>query len=142
MVLRRLPSLVELRDDPRLLDRLTPPQLQTLLENLKEQVKGRVFGGLIPGSPAQMAAEFSEGDWKPAKHLELLDDAIVQLIEDEGKEFKILLISMPPQHGKSELVSRWTPPWYLANYPKRRVILASYADEYAASWGFKAREVV
>ncbi len=142
MVLQKLPTLVELRDNPSLLDRLTPPQMQTLLDNIREHTKGRVFGGLVPESPGQMAQEFSEGDWRPARHLDLLDAAIVQLIEDQGREFKILLVSMPPQHGKSELVSRWTPPWFLSKYPKKRVILATYGDEFAASWGFKAREIV
>ncbi len=142
MVLHRLPTLVELRDNPSLLDRLTPPQMQSLVDQIKELSKGRVFGGLVPESPAQMAEEFSEGEWRNAKHLELLDAAIVQLIEEQGKEFKILLVSMPPQHGKSELVSHWTPPWFLARYPKKRVILATYGDEFAASWGFKSREVI
>lgn len=142
MVLRRLPSLIELRDDPSLTEKLTPPQLQSLIDQLREMTKGRIFGGLIPPSPAAMAQEFSEGEWRSARHLQMLDDAIVQLIEEQGKDFKILLVSMPPQHGKSELVSHWTPPWFLSKYPRKRVILATYGDDFAATWGFKSREVI
>ena len=142
MYQRKTPTLIQLRDNPSLLDRLTPPQMQALLDQLKELRKGRVFGGLVPDTPATMAEEFSEGEWQMAPHLELLDAGIVQLIEQEGSEFKILLVSMPPQHGKSELCSKWLPVWFLARWPKKRVILASYGDDFAATWGFKAREVV
>ena len=49
---------------------------------------------------------------------------------------------MPPRHGKSELLSHWTPIWYLANWPHKRVILASYAADFATSWGRKARNTI
>lgn len=49
---------------------------------------------------------------------------------------------MPPRHGKSEMASRYTPAWYLGRYPNRRVILASYEADYAASWGRKARDLL
>lgn len=49
---------------------------------------------------------------------------------------------MAPQHGKSELVSRYTPAWFLGTHPNSRVILASYEATYAQSWGRKAREII
>ena len=53
-----------------------------------------------------------------------------------------LIVSMPPRHGKSELLSRWLPIWFLSNWPKKRVGLASYAAEFAATWGRKTRDTV
>ena len=53
-----------------------------------------------------------------------------------------LIVSMPPRHGKSELLSHWTPIWYLANFPNKRIILASYAADFAASWGRKVRNTI
>ena len=53
-----------------------------------------------------------------------------------------LLVSLPPQHGKSELLSHWTPVWFLSNWPHKRVGLASYAAEFAAGWGRKARDTI
>jgi predicted phage terminase large subunit-like protein len=67
--------------------------------------------------------------------MESLDQA--QKGEIEG-----LLISMPPQHGKSELSSRYLPAWFLGKYPDRRVILTSYEADFAASWGRKARDLL
>ena len=49
---------------------------------------------------------------------------------------------MPPRHGKSEFASNRFPAWYLAKYPDKRVILASYAAEFAATWGRKARTLL
>ena len=49
---------------------------------------------------------------------------------------------MAPRHGKSELLSHWTPVWYLANNPRARVGLASYAADFASTWGRKARQTV
>jgi len=55
---------------------------------------------------------------------------------------KRLLITMPPRHGKSELVSKYFPAWYLMSHPDERIILASYEAEFAASWGKKALTIV
>lgn len=48
---------------------------------------------------------------------------------------------MPPQHGKSELISKYFPPWYLGHNPDNRIILSSYEADFAASWGRKARDI-
>lgn len=49
---------------------------------------------------------------------------------------------MPPRHGKSELISRYFPAWYLGNFPDRRVMLTSYEAQFASGWGRRAREVL
>jgi predicted phage terminase large subunit-like protein len=52
------------------------------------------------------------------------------------------MIFMPPRHGKSMLASQYFPAWYAGVYPDRRVMLASYEADFAASWGRKARDVL
>ena len=49
---------------------------------------------------------------------------------------------MPPRHGKSELLSHWTPVWFLANWPWKRVGLAGYGADFAARWGRRARDTI
>jgi predicted phage terminase large subunit-like protein len=95
---------------------------------------------LSPGSFAQIA---SNRRWMPARHLTYLDQAITESIEDaaEGR-LAGLVVSMPPQNGKSELCSRYLPAWYLGRYPDRRVILTSYEADFAAGWGRKARDLL
>jgi len=51
-----------------------------------------------------------------------------------------LAIHEPPRHGKSYVVSEHFPAYFLTKYPEYGVILASYEDNFAASWGAKARD--
>lgn len=53
-----------------------------------------------------------------------------------------LILSVPPRHGKSELISKYLPAWFVGTHPGRRVILASYQADFAASWGRKARTLL
>lgn len=75
----------------------------------------------------------------PFPHLLLLSDAYMQVATGQIPR---LIVTMPPQHGKSELISRYGPAWFLGNYPDSKVLLASYGDKYAASWGRKARDLM
>lgn len=49
--------------------------------------------------------------------------------------------SMLPTHN-SEMCSRYFPAWYLGTYPHHHVILTSYGDGFAKTWGRKARNVL
>lgn len=78
-----------------------------------------------------------------ARHLAYLDRAITESIELAAVGQRDgLLVSMPPQHGKSELCSKYLPAWFLGTYPDKRVILTSYEADFAASWGGKARDLL
>lgn len=52
------------------------------------------------------------------------------------------IITIPPRHGKSEIMSRWYPAWHIGNNPDDRVILTSYVAGFAAEWGRKARDII
>jgi len=49
---------------------------------------------------------------------------------------------MPPRHGKSEFISRYSTAWILGKFPDTRIILASYEADFAATWGRKARDLL
>jgi len=75
--------------------------------------------------------------------LAYLDQTIVQSIDAAAAgQLDGLVVSMPPQHGKSELCSRHLPAWYLGSFPDRRVILTSYEADFAGTWGRKARDLL
>ena len=38
------------------------------------------------------------------------------------------------------MCSHWFPVWYLSTFPEKRIILASYEANFAASWGMKVRD--
>lgn len=80
-------------------------------------------------SPASVAEHLSMGKWTPYRHLEILNDAIVWAVQNEGR----LIVEMPVRHGKSELCSRWTPVWFLENWPHLQIALASYEATWATN---------
>lgn len=49
---------------------------------------------------------------------------------------------MPPRHGKSELISRFLPAWYLGTFPDRRVILTAHTHSLARHYGKLARDLL
>lgn len=61
-------------------------------------------------------------------------DAIDKFIVDmvAGKR-PILILQAPPQHGKSEIVSRKLPPFLMGRFPDLRIGAASYGDELAGA---------
>ena len=114
-----------------------------------------------PASPAEFAVMVSKGRWHMTPHLELLNQALVYLSQrkapvsflrmlgynvaggpDDLVPFNRLVVEMPPRHGKSELVSRYFPAWYIGQFPEHRVILGSYGADFARSWGRKARDLL
>lgn len=65
-----------------------------------------------------------------AAHLEAVADGRI----------KRLMVFMPPQNGKSELVSARFPSYYLWKYPNHRVILSSYAADLALGFSQRSRD--
>ena len=90
-------------------------------------------------TPALFAIHVSRNRWYPADHLLLLSDKLVQIAD--GK-INRLMVTMPPRHGKSELISKYFPAWYLGHKPNNKIILSSYESDFAATWGAKARDIL
>jgi predicted phage terminase large subunit-like protein len=95
---------------------------------------------LLLESPAAFATGLSHELWQPYPHLEFTSNAIVDMVEHDDTD--LLVIDQPVRHGKTELCSRWTPAWYLARHPDRRVLLASYEADFAATHGRRVREIL
>jgi predicted phage terminase large subunit-like protein len=64
--------------------------------------------------------------------LALIDAALVDVAEGRCDR---LIISMPPQEGKSERISRRLPLWMLLRDPALRIGIASYEHHVARRWG-------
>ena len=88
----------------------------------------------IRSSLVAFAIHVSNKTWKVPKHLLLLANKLQAV---ERGEIKRLIVTMPPRHGKSELISNYFPTWYLFRNPDKRIILASYEADFAASWSYK-----
>jgi predicted phage terminase large subunit-like protein len=59
----------------------------------------------------------------------------------EGK-IKRMMVFMPPQHGKSELVSRRFPAYLLGRSPDLKYIGASYSEELACSFNRETQRII
>lgn len=83
------------------------------------------------------AETVSEGQWIIYPWLKYIFREIQSKIVNGNAR---IIINAPPRHGKSEAISHWLPVWFLDWYPDRKVILASYGDEFATEWGMKVRD--
>lgn len=90
-------------------------------------------------TPALFAHYCSGKKWYPAKHLVALSDYLMDVADGTIKH---LLVTFPPRHGKSELTSKYFPAWFLGHNPDKRVILTGYEADFAAQWGYKARNIM
>lgn len=89
-------------------------------------------------SPSALAYFDTGGSYQRPPHIRALELEAMALA---GRESEFLIVNMPPRHGKSEYISKYFPAWYLSQFPTHRVALASYGDEFAASWGRKVRDL-
>lgn len=103
-----------------------------------------LMGQLWRISPAAMAAELTKAAvpelrWLPAPHLLMLSDWLVDAALGHRDR---LIVTMPPQNGKSSLVSHWFPVWVLDHWPHKRIMLISYASNQAEVWGRRVRNTL
>lgn len=90
-------------------------------------------------SPAGYLPRLVEG-WSAPPHVRMVADAIRDAVAGTGPNR--VIVTMPPRHGKSTLVSRAAPVWFLNTWPDRKVGLASYEADFAAEWGHLVREAI
>lgn len=79
--------------------------------------------------------------WKAGKAVSFLCKTVEEFINKKtGHAYDILVISMPPQHGKSMTITETLPSWYLINNPDKRVIEISYSEDFAQLFGRRNRQ--
>ena len=71
---------------------------------------------------------WTKPDYRPGRPHRLLAQHLDQLL---AGRFKRLMVFLPPRHGKSELVSRRLPAYFLGLYPDKQVIACSYSASLA-----------
>lgn len=106
---------------------------------LHGEIRATVEAKLRAGSLSRMAMATSAGLWKPYRHSVLLNVYLTKLMR---REITRLLITMPPQHGKSVTTSKHFPAAYLHRFPEHRIILTSYEADFAAGWGGEVRGLI
>jgi hypothetical protein len=77
--------------------------------------------------------------YQAAKHHIVIATAMERV---ERGEMKRLIVDLAPRHGKSELVSRLFPAWFLGRNPTKSVIFATYNQDLANDFGRDVRALL
>lgn len=85
-----------------------------------------------------LAKQISNGKYLSAPQLELIQSKLLELC---NRNIKRLMINMPPRHGKSELISKYFPFWYIGKNPEHRIIHATYGESFSRSIGKQLKEL-
>lgn len=109
--------------------------------NVKELIKNEIKKELARREYSSYCEYVHRGLWILGEHLKLVCKNIEDLIYRRIKE-NILIISMPPQHGKSQCVTETLPSYYLGKFPRKRVIEVSYGDDLARRFGRRNKQKV
>ena len=89
-------------------------------------------------TPATMAHKLNP-NWVAAKHLLYISQQIALAIaKGNGR----IIISVPPRHGKSELITKYTSIWALEHFPHWNTILCTYGAELSKDFGREVRDII
>jgi len=113
-----------------------------LLERQDEAIKAR--DSLMPFIKfTQPDPEDPEDAKRSAYKNARVHDAVARAVEEvEAARIPFLILVMPPRHGKSEIVSRRLPAWYIGRHPTHEVIVGTYSDDFAMEFGEAVRDIM
>tara|TARA_S200002703_G_scaffold21880_3_gene18497 strand:- start:5075 stop:6655 length:1581 start_codon:yes stop_codon:yes gene_type:complete len=77
--------------------------------------------------------------FKDAKHHRSVAKVLEQV---EKGHMPRLIVTFPPRHGKSELISRRFIPWLLGKDEYRNIIFSTYNEEFAGDFGADCRAIM
>lgn len=80
--------------------------------------------------------------YEPNWHHELIAKELEHIEAFGDRDYKILLVAVPPRHGKSQQCSIDFPAYFLGRNPEKEIIIASYSADLAQEFGGKTREKV
>jgi predicted phage terminase large subunit-like protein len=106
----------------------------TLFDDIADELEQSGEGERWP-LPGDLAAHISPRTVRtPA--LALIDQALLDAVEGRHRR---LIVTMPPQEGKSERISRTLPAWLLHRNPDLRIASVSATDGLSRRWGRAVR---
>lgn len=82
---------------------------------------------------AHLGADFLGRPYRPYPWLLHMERNILAMLFRPGNE--VMVISVPPQSGKSQYCAVWLPFWWIGRNPYDKVLNVSYSEERAAENG-------
>jgi len=83
---------------------------------------------------------YTNRDYYENWHHRLICDELTRFMKDPSR--KRLMLFVPPQHGKSEIVSRNLPAWILGRNPNAKVVGASYSPDLSKSFNRDIQRII
>ena len=90
----------------------------------------------------EIATGSIENGYDPNWHHEIIARELEHIETFGDRDYKILIVTVPPRHGKSQQCSIDFPAWYLGRNPEKEIITSSYSADLAQTFGGKTREKV
>ena len=97
-------------------------------------------------SPAALArhdlvsfCRYMDAGFKAPPHIRLV---AAKLEAVAAGKVKRLIVSLPPRHGKSWLISRFFPSWYMGKYPGRQLLNCSHGGDLSTDFGRDVRDLI
>jgi predicted phage terminase large subunit-like protein len=115
------------------IDRHGVTVLETAFERRQGGLKGKQGSWTSPGHLAREV----DPTTRQTRALQLIDEALIEV--DVGRCDR-LIITVPPQEGKSTRVTEFGPLWMLTRNPERRIVVVSYGADLANEFGRHIRE--
>jgi predicted phage terminase large subunit-like protein len=125
---------------------LTPREEQLLL--LRRQHKALVAKDSlldyiqIVNPDVEEPVDVRRSSYEAAPHHKAVIQAVQTYVTGGFPGYDILILLMPPRHGKSHIVSRHLPAWYSGRHPDENIVVATYNDDFAADFGADVRTIV
>ncbi len=91
---------------------------------------------LLRSSYASYCYFVHKDKWYDTRFHKFLANKVQEFVETvTGNPYDILVLSTPPQHGKSTTVTETFPSWYEGKYPHKRCLVTGYNDDFAGKFG-------
>ena len=113
----------------------------------KQQLQNRAIRELTRRSRARNSLtdfiKLTNPDYVEGTFTRRLINRVTKFVADcEAGKSPHLMIFAPPRHGKSEIISRALPTWYLGRNPSHEIIAASSGQDIADEFGLYVRNVL
>lgn len=83
---------------------------------------------------------YTHDDYQVNWHHRVIGQELDHILEHGDRDYKILILSVPPRHGKSQQATIDFAPYALGRDPDLEFIAATYSAELTQDFSFKARE--
>lgn len=83
-------------------------------------------------TPQSIARTIYKEVWQSSLHINFIERRLTNIYKRGNQK---LIINLPPRHGKSELITKVFPFWWLLNRPDSRIIISAYNSSLAELFG-------